>query len=96
MSITIPTMRIVAQDPAEQGPFVVINADDFDADTQTEYAEPDAPPVSDVPPEADPTEAMTKAEICAELAAMGVDFDTRASKAELLAVLAEARAIRDA
>lgn len=96
MQFVIPTMRIVASDPTEQGPFVIINADDFDADTQTEYSAPDAPAAPVEAPEPDPTEAMTKAEICAELASMAVDFDTRSTKAELLALLIEARAIRAA
>ena len=89
MADTIPTMRVVAQNPAEQGPFIVINTDDFDASVYAKYVEPEDA-------DADPAAGLTKSEISADLMAMNVDFDPKAPKAELLALRAEARAIRDA
>lgn len=44
----------------------------------------------------EPDEGLTKAEIIADLEAMGVDYDPRSKKADLLALRDEARAIRDA
>lgn len=45
---------------------------------------------------ADPTDGLTKAEIHADLEALGVEFDPRARKADLMALRNEARAKRDA
>jgi len=78
---TIPTVRIVSTDLASQGAFVEINEDDFDASVHTLYG-------------AD--SELTVRELCADLEAMGVDFDPRAKKAVLQKLRDEARAIRDA
>lgn len=42
MSNTTETVRVVSTDPETQGPFVVINAAEFDPDVHTKY-EPDTP-----------------------------------------------------
>ena len=46
--------------------------------------------------DASAAEGLTKAEIIADLEGMGVEFDPRDKKADLLALRNEARAIRDA
>lgn len=86
-----PTVKIMPSDP-EQGDYVVINEEDFDPAIHTAYVEPE--PAADEPA-GDPAQ-LTKAEIIADLEGMGVDFDPRAPKADLLVLRTEARAIRDA
>ena len=112
MQDTCNTVRVVASDPA-QGPFVVINEDDFDAAIHTlfaggaEAAQPqdDPAPLDGGPLDRDhdghpggsePAAGLTKAEIVADLEAMGVAFDPRWNKPELLALRNSERALRDA
>ncbi len=64
-------------------------------DAPAQADEPQAPHEPAAVAEPDPAQ-LTKAEIIADLEGMGVDFDPRAPKADLLALRAEARAIRDA
>lgn len=102
------TVKIVSSDPKSQGPFVEINAEDFDDAVHVLYEDPDAEQPADpldhdgdgkkggsLPPD-DDDDGLTKAEIHADLEALGVEFDPRAKKADLLALRNEARAARDA
>ncbi|MEI6439060.1 MAG: hypothetical protein WCO83_02535 [Alphaproteobacteria bacterium] len=91
---TVPTVKIMPSDP-EQGEFILINAEDFDASVHVKYVEPEAPAEPEPEAAGDPS-LLTKAEIIADLEGMSVAFDPRATKADLLALRNEARAIRDA
>lgn len=89
-----PTVRIVASN--EDG-YCVINEADFDAAKHTLWTDPldhdgDGKPGGD----ASATDGLTKAEIIADLEAMGVEFDPRDRKADLLAQRDAARAAVDA
>jgi hypothetical protein len=69
------TIRIKSTDEASQGPFVVINSEDFDADKHELFdAEPAAKP-------------LTVAELRDTLTARGIEFDPTAKKADLQALL---------
>lgn len=65
----------------------IINRTDFDPAVHVLH-DPEQP--------ADDGDGLTKAEIHADLEALGVEFDPRARKADLLALRNEARAKRDA
>jgi hypothetical protein len=67
------TIRIKSTDEASQGPFVIINAEDFDADNQELF---DVPPVK-----------VGVADLRAALDARGIAYDPSAKKADLQALL---------
>lgn len=75
----------------DQGDFVVINADEFDPAVHVAFD----PSAADADADEGPA-ALSKAEIITDLEVLGVDYDPRARKSDLLALRDEARAIRDA
>jgi hypothetical protein len=76
------TIRIKSTDEATQGPFVIIDADQFDADRHELFgAEPEAE-----------SKPQGIAGLRAELTARGIAFDPDAKKADLKALLESADA----
>lgn len=90
MSEVVPVVKIKPSHES-QGAFVEINESDFDPNLHELYE-----PGSKAPADSDDTAALTKREICADLEAMGVDYDARTKVETLLALRNEARAARDA
>lgn len=67
----IETVRIVSDNPEEQGPYIVINAEDFDKKKHKEYTGPDNPePVKTSAPASFEEMAAEMAAMRAELAAL--------------------------
>lgn len=67
----VNTVRIVSSDPETQGPYVIINEDDFDKKTMKVYDGPDNPePVKVEAPKSFEEMAAEMAAMRAELAAL--------------------------
>lgn len=89
MSDIVATMKVKPWGEG-QGDYVEINAADFDPKIHTEHADD----LDDA--DTDGNGHLTKAEICADLEALKVEFDPRAKRADLFALRNVARAKRDA
>lgn len=89
MSDTCETMRIKPSHES-QGEFVEINVEDFDPKVHE--------PLDDLDHDGDGHKggSLTKAEIMADLDALGIEYDARASKAKLDALLREGKPAREA
>jgi hypothetical protein len=73
------TIRIKSTDEASQGPFVVINESDFDADKHELFDAPTADPAAPAKPGI--------ADLRAALTTRGIEFDPAAKKADLQVLL---------
>jgi hypothetical protein len=73
------TIKIKSTHPESQGPFVIINESDFDADKHALYVEGDA--------DANGDGKVTVAEIKAKLDALKIEYPAGAKKADLLTLL---------